>query len=70
MRRGVWAKEENEALLALVLEKLTESETALLPDAIQLGLRVHASRDAAGERKSNEKGDRPHFIAPTNFSKR
>ena len=70
MRRGVRAEEENETLLTLVLEKLTKRETALLTDAVQLSLRVHTRRDAARERKSSEKGDRPHFIAPTNFSKR
>jgi hypothetical protein len=41
-----------------------------LTDAVQLSLRVHTRRDAARERESSEKGDRPHFIAPTNFSKR
>ena len=49
MRRGVRAEEENETLLALVLEKLTVSETALLPDAVQLSLTVQASSHAGSK---------------------
>ena len=69
LRRGVRTEEENEPLLALVLEKFTEGEAALLTNAVQLGLGMHAGGNAAREREGDEQCERSYFMAPTNFSK-
>jgi hypothetical protein len=47
--RGIRSKEEDEAFLALVLEKLAKRESAPLAHSVQLGLTVHLRSDACRE---------------------